>query len=66
MAGMSRYIYNFEIDCEKEKVGPPISCSLPRKIGESGFVVLWLINHLEKNKQKLFLTTPSRYLSVQS
>lgn len=54
MAGMSRYIYNFETDGEKEKVGPPLSCFSPRNVGESGFVVLRLTNHLEKNKQKLF------------
>lgn len=54
MAGMSGYVYNFEIDGEKGKAGPPVGCSAPRSVGESGFVVLRLSKHLEENKHKLF------------
>ena len=47
LAGMSGYVYHFEIDGEK-------GCTAPKNVGESGFVVLRLCKDLQKNKHKLF------------
>ncbi|XP_028399194.1 piggyBac transposable element-derived protein 3-like isoform X1 [Dendronephthya gigantea] len=54
LAGVSGYVYTFEIDGEKGKTGPPSGWDAPEKCGESGFVVLRLIQRLEANKHKLF------------
>ena len=59
LAGMSGYVYHFEIDGEKGKSGPPAGFTAPKNVGESGFVVLRLCKDLQKNKHKFFLTITS-------
>jgi hypothetical protein len=54
LAGVSGYVYTFEVDGEKGKTGPPDGWDAPEKCGESGFVVLRLIEKLEQEKHKLF------------
>lgn len=51
---MSGYVYNFEIDGEKGKSGPPAGCTAPNNVGASGYVVLRLCKDVQKNKHKLF------------
>lgn len=55
LAGVSGYVYTFEVDGEKGKTGPPDGWDdAPEKCGESGFVVMRLIQKLEEDKHKLF------------
>ena len=54
IAGVSGYVYTFEVDGEKGKTGPPDGWDAPEKCGESGFVVLRLIQKLEEDKHKVF------------
>ncbi len=49
MAGMSGYVYDFEVDGMKGSSGPPVGTNPPAGIGESGFVVLRLTNSLQPN-----------------
>ena len=42
LAGVSGYIYNFEIDGEIGS-GPPVGCTAPNNVGEREFVVLHLM-----------------------
>ena len=54
LAGVAGYVYTFEVDGEKGKTGPPDEWDAPEKCGESGFVVLHLIEKMEEDKHKLF------------
>ena len=54
IAGVSGYVYTFEVDGEKGKTGPPDGWDAPEKCGKSGFVVLRLIQKLEEDKHKVF------------
>jgi hypothetical protein len=40
LAGVSGYVYTFEVDGEKGKTGPPEGSNPPEKCGQSGYVVL--------------------------
>ena len=39
---------------KRGKSGPPVGCTAPKSVGESGFVVLRLSNRLKGNTHKLF------------
>ena len=54
LAGVSRYVYTFEVDGENRKSGPPDGWDAPEKCGENEFVVLRLIEKLEQDKHKFF------------
>ena len=54
LAGVSGYVYTFKVGGEKEKTGSPDGWNAHEKCGESGFVVLLLIEKLEQGKHKLF------------
>ena len=54
MAGVSGYIYNFEVDGEKGKTGPPQRCTAPDSVGASGAVVLRMSMNLQRMMHKLF------------
>jgi hypothetical protein len=47
-------VYTFEVDGEKGKAGPPEGSNPPEKCGQSGYVVLRLVEKLEEDKYKLF------------
>ena len=53
-AGISGYVYDFEIEGGLGSKGPPDDCVPPEKCGESDFVVLRLSAELEPLKHKLF------------
>ena len=54
LAGVSGYVYTFEVDGEKGKTGPPEGSNPPEKCGQSGYVVLRLVEKLEEDNHKLF------------
>lgn len=53
-AGISGYIYDFEVDGSPISKGPPENRIVPEKCGESDFVVMRLCEGLEKNKHFVF------------
>ena len=53
-AGISGYVYDFEIEGGLGSKGPPDDCVPPEKCGESDFVVLRLSAELEPLKHELF------------
>ena len=54
MAGISGYVYDFEVEGGLGTKGPPNGCDPPNSCGESGFVVLRLAKDLESGKHQLF------------
>ena len=54
IAGMSGYVYVFEVDGMTGSNGPPVGTSPPNGIGESGVVVLRLTTTLQPNMHKVF------------
>ena len=54
LADVFGYVYTFEVDGEKGKAGPPEGSNPPEKCGQSGYVVLRLVEKLEEDKHKLF------------
>ena len=48
MAGVSGYIYNFEVEGEKRKTGLPQGCTAPDSVGASGAVVLRMSMNLKE------------------
>ena len=54
MAGISGYVYDFEVEGGLGTKGPPNGCYPPNSCGESGFVVLRLAKDLEPGKHQLF------------
>ena len=54
LAGVSGYVFTFEVDVENGKSGPPDGWDAPEKCGENEFGVLRLIENLGQDKHKLF------------
>ena len=54
MAGISGYVYDFELDGGLNTNGPPKGSDPPESCGESGYVVLRLSENLEPRKHQLF------------
>ena len=54
MAGVSGYIYNFEVDGEKGKTGLLQGCTAPDIVGASGVIVLCMSMNLQRMMDKLF------------
>ena len=54
LAGISGYVYDFEVDGMKGSHGPPPFSNPPAAVGESGYVVLRLSKSLEPNRHKIF------------
>lgn len=53
-AGVSGYVYNFEVCGEPKAKGPPPNFDDANQYGESEFVVLRMLNDLEPNKHLVF------------
>ena len=54
LAGVSGYVYNFEIVGEHDKKGAPAGEKSVNGIGESGYVVARLTQSLDRGKHKVF------------
>ena len=54
MAGVSGYIYNFEVDGEKGKTGLLQGWTAPDIVGASGVIVLCMNMNLQRMMDKLF------------
>ena len=53
-AGLSSYVYDFEVDGGLDSKGVPTNCDPPAECGESDFVVLRLSNDLNQFQHELF------------
>ena len=54
LAGVSGYVYNFEIVGEHDRKGAPVGEKAVKCIGESGYVVARLTQSLDRGKHKVY------------